>query len=449
MEQQLKFERYPEYKDSGENWLGFVPVHWDIKSLKSILTERKENNDPIKTREILSLSMDKGVTLYSEKGSGGNKAKEDITAYKIAHPNDIVINSMNVIVGSVGLSKYFGAVSPVYYTLYVRDQKTNIYYYDKIFQNPAFQMSLFGLGNGILIKKSEQSGKLNTIRLRIPMNKLNKVLFPYPPIEEQKRIAEFLDIKTTQIDQAISQKQQLIELLKERRQIVIHNAVTRGLNPDAPIKSSGVDWIGDIPTHWQIKKIKHICSINPTSKPTELDRTTIVEFIPMENVDENNGIIKKYNFRKLKEVSQGYTSFRNNDIIFAKITPCMENGNCAIVSNLSNDICYGSTEFVVFRSNCLVNNGFLYLLLRSKSLRNIFETNMHGSAGQKRIGTDFIANFLVTLPPIDEQKRIIEYIESVKTKIEAAITCKQNEIEKLKEYKTTLINSAVTGKIRV
>ena len=178
--------------------------------------------------------MYRGVIPYAEKGNSGNKAKEDLTAYRLAYPGDIVLNSMNVIVGSVGLSKYFGAVSPVYYMLRPRKREDYVEYFDAVFQTVCFQKNLSRLGNGILIKKSESSGKLNTIRMRIPMSKLNRELIPYPSPREQQRIANFLDQKTTEIDNAIAKKQRLIELLKEQKAILINQAVTRGLNPDAP-----------------------------------------------------------------------------------------------------------------------------------------------------------------------------------------------------------------------
>ncbi len=137
------FKKYDAYKDSGIDWVGKIPASWDVKRLKAPLAERNEKNDPIKTDFILSLTMHQGVIPQSEKTGGGNKPKEDLTAYKLARPNDIVLNSMNVIVGSVGLSKYFGVVSPVYYMLYARDgAKTNIGYNNYIFHSQAFQKNL-------------------------------------------------------------------------------------------------------------------------------------------------------------------------------------------------------------------------------------------------------------------------------------------------------------------
>ncbi len=162
-----RLQPYPEYKESGSKWLGKVPARWEAVPLGRSLVQRIEQNRPIKTKEILSLSLRQGVVPYSEKKSGGNKAKDDLSAYTLAYPGDIVVNSMNVVVGSVGLSKYFGAVSPVYYVLHTRNADHSILYFDAIFQDKTFQQSLWGLGNGILFLQSKTTGKFNTIRMRI------------------------------------------------------------------------------------------------------------------------------------------------------------------------------------------------------------------------------------------------------------------------------------------
>ena len=157
-----------EMKDSGIKWTEQIPVNWKVRRLKYILRERNEKNSPVKTTEILSLTVNQGVIPHSEKEGGGNRPKEDLSAYKLAYPDDIVLNSMNVLSGSVDLSKYYGCVSPVYYMLYSDDENIDIRFYNYMFKTRAFQRSLMGLGNGILIKESE-NGTLNTIRMRIPM----------------------------------------------------------------------------------------------------------------------------------------------------------------------------------------------------------------------------------------------------------------------------------------
>lgn len=218
-------------KPSGIPWLGDIPKHWEVLPLGRVLVERKENNDPIKTKNILSLSLHDGVVPYAEKTRpGGNKAKDDLTAYKLAYPGDIVVNSMNVVVGSVGLSRYFGAVSPVYYMLRPRQSTDTVEYFDSIFHDVAFQRSLFGLGNGIMVIQSKSSGKLNTIRMRIPMGKLNRVEIPYPPPSEQLAIVAGIGTEIAPVITAIARTEREIALMQEYRTRLTADLVTGKLD---------------------------------------------------------------------------------------------------------------------------------------------------------------------------------------------------------------------------
>jgi len=246
-----------QMKPSGIEWVGDIPMGWEVKPLKAILIQRTEKNYPIKTNYILSLTIDKGVIPYCEKLGGGNKAKEDLSQYHLAYPNDIVLNSMNIISGAVGLSKYFGAVSPVYYTLFSKHTGISTSYYNNLFQTKEFQDSLLGFGNGIMVKKSESSGKFNTVRLRIPISKLNIILLPNPKGKEQKAIACYLDSKCNLINNIIEKQKTVIEKLQSYKQSLITEVVTKGLNPNVKMKTSGIEWIGDIPEGWEVRKLKY------------------------------------------------------------------------------------------------------------------------------------------------------------------------------------------------
>ena len=250
-------------KDSGIEWIGLIPEDWEIKRLKAVLLERNESNNPIQTDYILSLTNDRGVIPYDEKGDVGNKSKDDISGYKIAYPNDIVLNSMNVVIGSVALSRYYGCVSPVYYMLYPRNPKDDVRYYNYIFQTTEFQNKLKGYGNGIM-----------EIRMRIQMSKLNTVDLPVADSTTQSRIADFLDDKCGKIDRYIEKQRQIIEKMKAYKQSVITEAVTpkdgwehchlgylaqfknglnySGLSNDKEIKFLGV---GDFQQHFTLNNV--------------------------------------------------------------------------------------------------------------------------------------------------------------------------------------------------
>lgn len=176
------------------------------------------------------MSLHDGVIPYADRRSGGNKAKENLSAYKLAYPGDIVLNSMNVVVGSVGLSKYFGAVSPVYYMLRPRVESDSVEFFNAIFQSRAFQSSLFGLGNGIMVIVSKSSGRLNTIRMRIPMNKLKRVEIPYPKKDEQLAIVKHLQDISTHFGRVIAKVQAELTLLGEYRTRLVTDVVTGKLD---------------------------------------------------------------------------------------------------------------------------------------------------------------------------------------------------------------------------
>ncbi|HAT2009958.1 TPA: restriction endonuclease subunit S [Legionella pneumophila] len=441
---------YPAYKDSGISWLSTIPEHWDVKPLRAIFKIRNEKNNPVKTHQILSLSIAQGVTLYSDKGRGGNKAKEDLTAYKIAYPNDIVVNSMNVIVGAVGLSKYLGAISPVYYAIYLRSvQNNDINYYATIFGNHKFQRYLSIYGKGILIKKTD-SGKLNTIRMKISLEDFKKIILPLPPIDEQTKIAKYLDWKTTKINKFIKAKKTLIALLKEQKQNIINEAVTKGINPDVKMKDSGVDWLGEIPGHWLVRKLKQVATFNP-SKSESLKTVAIdnyVTFLPMEKISVEGKISCDLKM-PIKHVMNGFTYFKKNDVVLAKITPCFENGKGAYLSELDTEFGFGTTELFVLRPQGNIFGAFLRLILQSHQFLKLGERNMSGAAGQQRLQSNFLKNFQIGLPSYQEQMEITNYVQNKVSVISNVISRSSREIELIQEYQTRLISDVVTGKIDV
>lgn len=435
-------KRYDSYKDSGVEWIGKVPSDWQVYRLKKCLQERKEKNDPIKTDFILSLTNTKGVIPYSEKGDLGNKAKGDPSGYNLAYPGDIVLNSMNVVIGSVGLSNYFGAVSPVYYMLYPRSEKDDVRYYNYIFQMSEFQYALKGLGNGIL-----------EIRMRIPMNKLNNVLIPLPSSEEQQMISNYLDKKTSQIDSLIDKNEKSIELLEEYRKSIISEAVTKGLDPNAPMKDSGVEWIGEIPEGWVTRRLKNFLDNVPHSivdgpfgsdlKSDEYTDTG-VPVTQLNNIKEGFHRVDSFKFVSESKAAQLSSHFVfPGDLLMAKMMPA---GRTCIASSaypkylLSSDsirIVIDSSvdrRFVCYAANC-------YCLaeceLKSSGVTRI------------RINLSIVRNLSFVLPSLQEQKKIADYLDQKTAEIDSLIDKKKQLIEKLTQYRKSLISKCVTGKIKV
>lgn len=211
-------------KDSGIEWIGEIPQNWEMVSFQHILKERSEKNYPIKTDERLSLSIDKGVTLYADKTTNLDRFKEDVSQYKLAHPGDLIMNSMNMIVGAVGISDYYGCVSPAYYVFYDEDGIT-ARFCDYIFHTKVLQRVLFGLGKGIMaIVRGDD--RVNTCRLKVSRYDLNKLKLPIPPIADRIKIVTELDAKCSEADNIISNKREQLAILEDYKKSVIYEYVT-------------------------------------------------------------------------------------------------------------------------------------------------------------------------------------------------------------------------------
>lgn len=215
-----------EMKDSGVEWMGEIPKHWSCIPMKFMLNERNQKNDPVVTSERLSLSIDIGVTLYAEKTTNLDRFKEDVSQYKVAHAGDLVLNSMNMIVGAVGIAPVLGCVSPAYYVFYDNDNNYTVTRYcDYIFKNKRLRGCLFSLGQGIMaIDRGD--GRINTCRLKVSRDDLGRIMLPCPPIEEQCRIISFLDKQCAAIDGIITEKQSLIDDLGTYKKSLIFETVT-------------------------------------------------------------------------------------------------------------------------------------------------------------------------------------------------------------------------------
>ena len=317
-------------------WIGAVPSNWELRKIKYIFMERKEMNNPIKSKNLISLTMDKGVIPHSEKEGGGNKPKEDLSKYKLVYPGDVVLNSMNVIAGAVGLSKYFGVVSPVYYMLKLLDKNSKAEYFNYLFRTEIFQKSLYGLGNGILIKENEDTGKLNTIRMRISMNKLGNQFIPVPPNKEQELIVEYLDLKTQKIDFLVKKIQEKIEFLEEQKLAFINQYVTKGLNQNIEMKDSEVDWIGLMPKEWETRKLKYI--IESLNSGVSVN----AEDIPIKSVNE-------FGVLKTSCVYSNIFNFNENKKVFKEEisrVKCPVKGNSIIISRMNTPNLVGSSGYV-------------------------------------------------------------------------------------------------------
>ena len=415
-------------KDSGVEWIGMIPEEWNVGRLGAVLADRNESNNPVKTDVILSLTNDRGVILYADKGNQGNKSKDDITQYKLAYPNDIVLNSMNVVIGSVGLSPYFGAVSPVYYMLYPRKKtESSARFFNYIFQTSVFQQSLRGYGNGIM-----------EIRMRIQMQKLKTVVLAYPSKEEQLRIADYLDAKCSLIDRVITKTQESIEDYKKLKQAKVIETVTNGIRGKRPMKDTGIDWIGSIPKDWKVCRIKNV--IYPREK-------NVLESDDVITCFRDGQVALRRNRRE-----EGFTiSFTEHGYHGIDVGDLAIHGMDAFAGAIGCSEDRGKISPVVHVCETSGNNRFYMYYLRSIAYRNIL---MDFSNGIRIRSSDYrnfsrLGVFPAIVPSLDEQREIADYLDSKCAAIDTLISKKQQFIDELTAYKKSLIYEFVTGKKEV
>jgi len=404
---------YPAMKDSGVPWLGEVPGHWEVPRLGTLLRERGETNDDGEIRDVLSVVKDRGVIPYAERGSMGNKPSEDITRYKIVRPDDIVVNCMNVIIGSVGSSRYTGCLSPVYYVLTPRSPEDDPRYLNAYFQTRPFQQSLVRIGKGILAH-----------RMRIPMELMKCEPFPKPPAEEQTSIVRYLDYIDRRVQRYVRAKQKLIELLEEQKQAIIHRAVTRGLDPHVRLKPSGVEWLGDVPEHWEVRRLKTLCSMKSGDGITAMSIEPSGEF----PVYGGNGV-------------RGYAADFTHDGEFALIG--RQGALCGNV-HIARGRFWASEHAVVasLRSE--------HSLEWFASILEVMNLNQYSiAAAQPGLAVERVLNLWMPVPPPQEQIAITAHIADSTAYIDTTIARAKREIGLLNEYRTRLIADVVTGKLDV
>ena len=337
--------RYASYRDSGVEWLGEVPSHWDTAPLRSQFHEQTEKNEGLKSEEYLSLVAGRGVMPYAEKGDIGNKRPDDLEKCKIVRPDNFVINSMNFGIGAFGVSRYNGVCSPVYVVLQP-SRAESLRFLRWIFDNRGFRQTAQSFGNGILAHRSA-----------IGWDELKIMVIGLPPIEEQVAIAAFLDRETAKIDALIKAQRRLIALLKEKRQAVIAHTVTKGLNSQAPMKDSGIEWLGKVPAHWKVRRVKNLATlISKGTTPSTIGADFISEglrFIKAENIsggevrsnpeffisEDTHALLRRSSLQggDILVVIAGATTGKSA-ILPAKMTPC--NTNQAVSFIRCGDIRY-------------------------------------------------------------------------------------------------------------
>ena len=417
--------RYDKYKDSGIAWIGEIPEHWEIKRLKNVSDFNPQNDQSISNfSEVGYLPM--------ERLKNGYMLPSVINVYNLTQgltffkENDIVMAKVTPCFenGNIAIAKNLinncGFGSSELFIFRVRNINREYFFY--LLQEEK-------------IKEVCKSTMIGTGGLkRISPTFMRNLLLPIPPTLEQQSIAIYLDQKCGEIDELITLQEEMITKLQSYKQSVITEAVTKGLDKNVPLKDSGIEWIGEIPEHWEVKRLKNVCSqinIKENSKENSLP------YIGLENIESGSG---RY-IDTTSEVEGMANRFCKNNVLFGKLRPYLSKVYLAE----KDGIC--STEFIVYdtKSN---NCRFIHKLLLSQAFIEVVNSSTYG-AKMPRANSDFINNIYVQIPPLSEQQSIADYLDQKCSEIDELISIKQQKVEKLKDYKKSLIFECVTGKRKV
>ncbi|MGY5253194.1 restriction endonuclease subunit S [Sphingobacterium spiritivorum] len=427
-------KRYDKYKDSGVDWIGEIPEHWEMLSNKYIFKLTKSQvGKKSADFELLSLTL-KGIIKRDMENPEG-KFPAEFDTYQKVKKGDFVFCLFDVeeTPRTVGLSDFNGMITGAY-TVFTGSPKTNSKYLFYFYLNLDEKKRLKFLYRGL--------------RNTIPKDSFFSFKTTFPPLPEQQAIASFLDDKTAKIDQTISIKEKEIELLKERRQILIQKAVTKGLDDKVKFKDSGVEWIGEVPEHWKVSFIKRF-SYNITDGSHSSPETTHEgkNYVSVKDVNDSGEIdlvsCKKISNKDFKLLVRNGCQPKLNDLLLTKDGTI---GRAAVVSE--NDFVILSSLGLITPNSKILNPYFLrYHFISPHTVENMYSL-IAGSA-LTRLTIEKIKKIEIVVPSLNEQTQIVAYLEKIEEKISKAISLKQQEIEKLKEYKTVLIDNVVTGKVKV
>jgi len=428
-------KRYPEYIDSGIEWIGEIPSHWNF----GVMKYRLSTNDG---------------------GVWGSDIKDDTVGTIVIRSTEITIdgkwdlnNPMNreldekekqkckLNKGDIVITKSSGSPDHIGKSVIVDDQVEQMECcFSNFVQRIRFKSDLpklyhYILNSEIVRKQYRYLTRSTTGLGNLSSTTFNSVQIPYIPYHEQTTIANFLDQKTQLIDDLISKKERLIELLQEERTAMINQAVTKGLDPNVPMKDSGIEWLGKIPEYWEVKRLKFL--VNHI-----IDKTVPNGFkIALENIESNTG--KFVLPEKPSDLTGDMNKFKIGDVLFNKLRPYLAK------VFLPDQIGTCVSELLVLRPLPLIQSKFLFYRLLSKDFIDTVNGSTYGAKMPRANWEDFIRNLLIPYPTIEEQHRIVDHLENRIKKMNESIINLTQEVNLFNEYKTSLINESVTGKIDV
>lgn len=432
----MTLTRYADYKDSGVEWLGELPAHWALKPLWTLFRRVKRTGHD--SEELLSVYRDYGVVLKSSREDNFNKPSDDLGAYQLVVPGDLVINKMKAWQGSVAVSEHRGIVSPAYF-VYEALHNANGRYLHYLMRSVRYITGYLSVSKGIRVAQWDLEPQLHS---RMPL--------AVPPLSEQAAIAAFLDHETAKIDKLVAEQRRLLELLKEKRQAVVSHGVTRGVNPDAPMKPSGVEWLGDVPAHWTMTRVKSLAHvISKGTTPTTIGAAFTddgVRFIKAENITET-GIVASPEFYISEEThaTLSRSALRDGDVLVV-IAGATTGKSAVFRATLAPANTNQAVSFV--RPKDTRSADYIALWLSTAAVRDlILQTSVQSA--QPNLSMEDLGNIIMPLPPDGELRAILAKVADTLVRFDALTAEAQRAIDLLQERRTALISAAVTGQIDV
>lgn len=429
MDQAMTFPRYEFYKNSDTDWLGDIPSDWLLGTIRAVTQLKSEKNQP--ELQVLSVYREYGVIPKNSRDDNHNATSLDTSGYKVVNKGDLVVNKMKAWQGSMGISEHDGIVSPAYITCRVDAERV----YPKFLHYLLRSQPYIGVYNDL-------SYGVRVGQWDMHYEDFKRIPLPLPDRTCQERIANFLDQKTAEIDEAIAKKQRLIDLLKEQKAILINQAVTKGLNPDVPLRDSGVEWIGEVPANWNIKVNRELFVERKDSGSESLPilSVSLHTGVSDSEQDETENIRSKVRI----EDKTAYRRVYPGDIAFNMMRAWQ--GAIGVVKTNGQV----SPAYVIATPCCLIDGEYFEYQYRTSSFIGQMDRFSKGITDfRKRLYWDEFKRLFTIVPPIDEQKKIIMKIREIAISTDQVVEKIDREIEHIREFRSILISTAVTGKIKI
>ena len=420
------------YKDSGTKGIGLIPQSWDSRQLGIFFSENKKANSNLESVTALQFKYGEIIQKPNNGRDLSDKDKELLSKYTVIEPGDVIVNGLNLNFDlkslRIAIARENGIITSAYIVLKPR-KGVNPNYYNYVLKALDFQKILHGMGEGI--------------RLTLSYDELKKLNVPAPAASIQSVIVDYLDKKCVEIDSLISLQEQMIEKLKAYKQSVITEAVTKGLDPNAKLVPSGIDWIGEIPQGWKVCRIKNISSINTNSLAESTQSDFEFDYVDIGSVSFEQGIYKSEHYIFKDAPSRARKKANLGDIVMSTVRTYLR--AIDVVDTVEKSQYIYSTGFAIITPRANVLSSFLSFITKSDCFLKQVIIYSKG-INYPSINTNELIAISVALPPIIEQTIIAEYLSKKCKEIDMLVSIKQQKIEKLKDYKKSVIYEAVTGK---